>query len=117
MNIRNFLEAEGRDNENCHDGIGTIKEVNLFTSKDFATNLRFINYEVMPPGTSIGVHCHGDDEEAYVILEGSGLMTVDGEKKQVKKGDIIINKPFGSHGLLNNANENLRVLVFEVRKE
>ena len=117
MNIRNYLTTEARNNEGCHGGIGCIKEVNLFKNVDFATNLRIINYEVMPPETSIGIHRHGDDEEVYAILEGTGLMTVDGEERQVSSGDIIINKPFGSHGLLNNSNEDLRVLVFEVLRK
>ena len=41
-------------------------------------------------------------------------MEVEGEIKQVQQGDVIINKPFGSHGLTNNYDEDLKILVFEV---
>lgn len=116
MNIRNYLTTEPRNNNGCHGGIGTIEEVNLYKRGEFETNLKFINYEVMPPGTSIGIHKHGNDEEVYVILEGSGLMVVDGEERQVNAGDVIVNKPFGSHGLINNTKEDLKVFVFEVGK-
>lgn len=116
MNIRNYITTEPRDNKSCHGGIGTIKEVNLYKRGEFETNLKFINYEVMPVGTSIGVHKHGDDEEVYVILEGRGLMIVDGEERQVSAGDVIVNRPFGAHGLTNNGDEDLKVLVFEVGK-
>lgn len=70
----------------------------------------------MPAGTSIGDHKHGDDEELYIVLEGSGVMLVDGEIKEVHAGDIIVNKPFGSHALNNNSNADLKILVMEVYK-
>jgi uncharacterized cupin superfamily protein len=114
MDIRNFLNASLKDEPKCHDGEGVLKHISLFGSGDFSSKLRFINYTILPPGTSIGVHRHGNDEELYVILEGQGLMEVDGEKKEVKAGDIILNKPYGEHGLTNNSFADLKVLVFEV---
>ena len=70
----------------------------------------------MPKGTTIGLHKHGNDEELYIILEGTGVMHVDGEDKAVTAGDIIVNKPFGVHGLENNSEEDLKILVLEVYK-
>lgn len=116
MIIRNFLKSEFEPLENCHDGIGTLKNVTVFNKEDFKTNISFINYTVLPPETSAGIHQHKDDEEVYIILEGSGIMTVDGESRSVTKGDVIINRPFGSHGLLNNSKEEMKILVFEVKK-
>lgn len=116
MNIRNFYTGKLEDLEKCHDGAGILKHISLFGNTDFHTNIRFINYTVLPSGTSIGEHTHGDDEELYIILEGSGLMTVDGETKEVRAGDIVVNKPFGTHGLINDSDLDLKILVLEVYK-
>jgi len=116
MQIKNFLKLPMEDNVNCHDGIGTVKEVSFFKDKDFETNIRFMNYLTLPPGTSIGIHEHKNDEELYIILEGHGMMTVDGEDRTVESGDVIVNKPFGSHGLVNDSNQEMRILVLEVYK-
>ena len=113
--IKNFYQMEPAMIENCHDGKGTIKCVEVF--KQFATQMQFFHYTVLPPGTTIGSHKHGADEEFYVILEGVGEMEVDGTKQPVSAGDVIINKPFGTHGLCNTSDtEDLRILVFEVKQ-
>lgn len=114
MIVRNFLEAILQEESNMHDGKGTTNHAQLFFNQDFKSNLRFINYTILTPGSSIGVHKHGNDEELYIVLEGNGIMTVDGEEKEVKAGDIILNKPFGEHGLRNNSEHDLKILVFEV---
>jgi quercetin dioxygenase-like cupin family protein len=114
MEVRNFLKAELEALDNCHKGVGTLRHTSLFKGSDFNTNIRFMNYTILPPGTSIGEHKHGDNEELYIILEGQGIMTVDGETRAVSAGDVIVNKPFGTHGLSNNSDEDLKILVMEV---
>jgi quercetin dioxygenase-like cupin family protein len=116
MKIKNFLNAELKDLEHCHDGTGVLKYVDLFENEAFATNIRFFHHTVLPAGTSIGEHTHGNDEELYIILEGKGIMTVDGEVREVHAGDVIVNKPFGTHGLQNDSGEELKILVIEVCK-
>jgi len=60
---------------------------------------------------SIGVHRHRGDEEYYYVISGRGLMTLDGEQFEVEAGDITAVYPGGTHGLENNADEDLRILV------
>jgi quercetin dioxygenase-like cupin family protein len=114
MKVRNFLNANLKDEPNCHQGEGVLKHISLFEDEDFESKLRFINYTILPPGTSIGVHGHRNDEETYIVLEGNGTMMVDGELKEVIPGDVIVNKPYGTHGLANNSEAELKILVFEV---
>lgn len=116
MVIRNFLDIELKDLANCHDGEGVLKHSNIFSSKDFTSNLWFINYTVLPPGTTIGLHTHVDNEELYVFLEGSGTMTIEGEAVKVKAGDIHLNPPFGTHSLVNDSQADIRLIVLGVRK-
>ncbi|MNJ43343.1 Cupin domain protein [compost metagenome] len=112
MMIRNFLEADYKV-ASSHAGQGEVHSVKLYHESDFESSLRFLNYTVMPPGTSIGYHEHGDNEELYIILKGSGKMTVNGEVCTVKAGDAILNKRNWSHGLENTGTEPLRILVYE----
>jgi mannose-6-phosphate isomerase-like protein (cupin superfamily) len=111
--IRNFLESTLEDLPNCHDGIGVLKHIQLFTEQDFKSALRFLNYTVLPPGTSIGLHTHGNDEEIYIVIEGSGQMTLDGTIHPVCAGSVILNRPYGEHGLENTGNCDMKLLVFE----
>jgi uncharacterized cupin superfamily protein len=100
---------------NCHDGIGEIGWIGVLDGKDLAgKHLRFLHDDVLPPGTSIGVHRHKDDEEYYYILTGSGVMTLDGVRHEVGPGDITGVFPGGEHGLENTGDTDLRVLVISV---
>jgi len=112
MPIKNIYDIKPVE-DNCHGGEGKIKIVNLFDN-DLAAPLRFIHYTILPPGTSIGLHKHENDQELYVILEGRGVTELDGERTAVKKGDVLLNSPFGSHALYNTSeNEELKILVME----
>jgi mannose-6-phosphate isomerase-like protein (cupin superfamily) len=113
MLIRNFFAVDG-EYHSIHDGEGKGKDIRVFDKQDFETNLNFVIYVELDPAASIGYHKHGENEEVYVILEGSGSMTVNGEERLVKPGDVIINKMGWSHGLVNTSNVPLRILVFEV---
>ncbi len=98
----------------AHDGVGQIDFVRVFDSDAFRGPWNFVDYAVIPPGASIGRHTHGDDEEIYLVLEGSGEMFVDGKTFRVGAGDVIRNRPGGTHGLRNDTDRPLRIFVVEV---
>jgi mannose-6-phosphate isomerase-like protein (cupin superfamily) len=110
--VRNYLHAEYMM-EKSHKGNGLVKSVRLYDSSDFDTALKFFYYTEIPPQASIGYHTHGQDEEIYVIIEGRGRMSVNGEMREVGRGDVLLNKPGWSHGLENHTDAPLRILVFE----
>ena len=112
MPIKNFYETE-HIYAPSHGGEGLVRMSRIYGGDELASPLRFIHYTVLPPGASIGLHKHKDDEEVYVILEGTGVMEIDGTRTSVKPGDTVLNKPYGSHALYNESEKDLRVLVFE----
>jgi len=63
----------------------------------------------MEPGGAQHVHNH-EPEQMYYILEGSGVMTVDDECRQVQAGDCIYFPSFAKHGLENTGGNVLRYL-------
>ena len=113
MKIVNFLERPSAM-ESVHGGEGLCKNSCVMESHEFETPLRFIYYTELPPNASFGVHKHGNDNEVYVVLEGNGTFTMNDETVPVKTGDLLVNKPFASHGLQNGGEGIMRVLVFEV---
>ena len=116
MPIKNFLEIQPVEAV-CHNGEGKIKIVKIY-DKELSAPLKFVHYTVLPPRTSIGSHTHKNDQELYIVLEGEGIMEVDGGKNPVKKGDTILNKPFGTHALHNTSDsDELKILVMEVANE
>ena len=109
----NVLEAPKRW-VTAHDGTGKISFVRPFSSEHFDTDLSFVDYVELPPGTSIGEHTHGENEEIYFIVEGRGTMRTNDEVYGVRAGDLIVNRRGWSHGLENDTPDPLRVLVWEI---
>jgi mannose-6-phosphate isomerase-like protein (cupin superfamily) len=101
----------------AHEGVGRIHVAQLLGPDDFETGMMFVEHVEVPAGTSIGVHEHGDDEEFYFILSGSGRMVVDGQTYRVSAGDLVFNRRGGSHGLLNDSQEPITLLVWQVALE
>jgi mannose-6-phosphate isomerase-like protein (cupin superfamily) len=73
-----------------------------------AENLAITLVEMEPGGVQ-HVHSHAP-EQMYYILEGSGMMTVGNERRQVKVGDCVYYPPFAEHGLENTGGTVLRYL-------
>jgi mannose-6-phosphate isomerase-like protein (cupin superfamily) len=63
----------------------------------------------MEPGGFQHLHSH-EPEQMYYILEGEGLMTVNGEEKPVQAGDCVFFPSFAEHGLKNTGEGVLRYL-------
>lgn len=75
----------------------------------------FVDLSVVPAGGRIGLHTHGpDDEEIYVIVDGEGFMTVDDRRVPVASGDVVVNRPSGSHSLENTGSTPLRLVIIDV---
>lgn len=112
MKIHNFLEKQLQE-ETIHGGDGKCRHTVVFTNEEMEAPVRFINYTILPPAASFGLHKHGNDNEFYVILSGEGVYVEDGKEAAVKKGDIIMNAPYGDHGIRNTGDVDMEVLVFE----
>ena len=64
--------------------------------------IKEIGFMTLKHGEFIGVHSHKDNEDAYLILSGTGLFTDgDGNTHIVRPGDMTIARPGQSHGLAN----------------
>ena len=62
------------------------------------------------PGRSTEEHFHPKAEEIYYILEGKGLMSIDGEEREIGHGDGIVILPGSRHKVWNTGQSDLVIL-------
>ena len=62
------------------------------------------------PGSATRRHYHRAAEEIYYLVEGSGVMELDGETRAVAAGDAILIPPGAWHQITADADGPLRLL-------
>ena len=85
---------------NAHDGMGEIRFRRVWDRDRFVTGWGFVDHALVGPGTSVGYHRHDTVQECYLILDGNGIMKVDGHVFDVGPGACVPNRLGGSHGLV-----------------
>ena len=65
----------------------------------------------IPPGVQVKPHYHIVLEEHYFILEGSGIMELCEESREVSPGDAIVILPKQRHTITNNTDNPLKMYV------
>jgi mannose-6-phosphate isomerase-like protein (cupin superfamily) len=95
----------------CHGGDGTVDCIAVLSPNDQARKtLKFFHDDVLPPGSSVGLHSH-EDEEYYYVLEGTGEMMLDDRLHTVSAGDMVAVYPGGAHSLRNTGGSPMRIIV------
>jgi mannose-6-phosphate isomerase-like protein (cupin superfamily) len=113
--VLRFADHDLRE-ENAHGGQGA-----LLTARAIARApgelVTFVDLTLLPPGTSVGRHTHGpDDEELYVVVDGEGVVELDGMELAVGPGDVVVNPPGGTHALRATGDRPLRMVVVDVAR-
>lgn len=67
--------------------------------------------ELLPPGATVAPHHHEVLEEIYYVLEGTGVMTVGDETREVGAGDAVYIPRHHRHTLTNTGAEMMRILL------
>lgn len=99
---------------NSHEGKGNILFRRLWNPEAFGTNWYVVSHAILPPGSSIGYHQHNTREEVYYIISGMGRLTANGTTIEVRSGDATPCRIHGSHGIYNNSDSDLEILIFSV---
>ncbi|MDA3043205.1 cupin domain-containing protein [Campylobacter sp. VBCF_06 NA8] len=74
-----------------------------------------ISLNTLPAGISVPfVHAHVQNEEVYIVLEGSGKLFIDGEEIAIAKGDIFKIDPSGER-CISAGDETIRFLCIQVK--
>jgi mannose-6-phosphate isomerase-like protein (cupin superfamily) len=97
-----------------HGGEGPIRFRRLFSSEDWPGPIDFVDYTVVPSGSSIGVHGHEGNDEIYLVVTGEATVTLDSREHPVTSGDVIVTPSGSSHGLRNDGSKPLIMFVVQV---
>lgn len=73
-----------------------------------------VEWAWLPPGGVSGEHRHTRTEEVYFILSGRGEMWINGHRREVKPGHLVLTSLGVQHGLRNVSEEGLGWLVIEL---
>lgn len=103
--FRPSSEAEGGD---------SVPFARIFGPEAFDSGFRWLDLCIVKPGAEINVHAHHIDDEVYAILKGNGTKIVNDEETSVGPGDVILLRCGGTHGLRNDSDEEVHVLVFDL---
>jgi quercetin dioxygenase-like cupin family protein len=71
----------------------TIRELMHATNQSLAE-------ATLAPGQATQRHYHAASEELYSVLEGGGLIEIDGDERRVGRGDTILIPPGARHRIV-----------------
>lgn len=66
-----------------------------------------VTWVTLPAGASQTLRSQEESEQAYVVVRGSGSMSVAGDTQQVAEGDMILVPPATEHSLSNDGDAEL----------
>lgn len=91
-------------------GDGTYLSKEIFSQAEVDKTTLF-SLITLPPQTSIGIHPHESEGEAYVILKGEAEITEDGENYLLHAGDAEYCTGGHTHGIANRTQEDVQFLA------
>jgi mannose-6-phosphate isomerase-like protein (cupin superfamily) len=106
--IRNIAEVPWREFPNHFGGALSKPLVMPETSGSQHIDYRISMYQ---PMAHVALHSHKVQEQVYHVLEGEGLMEIDGKPHVVRKHDVIFLPPGISHSIANSGLVDLLFLV------
>ena len=62
------------------------------------------------------VHSHKENEEIYIITDGHGILNIDGEKLEIKKGDVIKITPNGKRQFMASKEDEMSYVCIQVKE-
>jgi len=72
-----------------------------------------VTWLVLPTGAEQQLRSHEEAEQAYVVVRGSGTMSVAGDTQAVAEGDLILVPPATEHSIRNDGGEEFAVLSIQ----
>ncbi len=66
-----------------------------------------VTWVTVPGGVEQTLHSSSEAEQAYVVVRGSGTMSVAGDTQQVAEGDLILVPPATEHSIGNDGTDEL----------
>jgi mannose-6-phosphate isomerase-like protein (cupin superfamily) len=84
-----------------------MQKVSLFGSDHY-----FCDLYCLRPGQQQRVHRHQESDKIYYVIEGTGRFHIAGEERSLSAGEMVVAKPLEDHGVQNEQDVDLVLLVF-----
>jgi mannose-6-phosphate isomerase-like protein (cupin superfamily) len=98
------------DSKNIED-IASFSEEKMKKNSFFDSEKLFYDAYCLLPGQSQKVHSHEGSDKVYFVVRGEGLFTVGEEEKVLGEGNAVIAKAGEPHGVRNETDGELVLLV------
>jgi mannose-6-phosphate isomerase-like protein (cupin superfamily) len=72
-----------------------------------------VTWLVLPAGAEQQLRSHEEAEQAYVVVRGTGSMTVSGDTQAVAEGDLILVPPATEHSVRNDGAEDFAFISIQ----
>ncbi len=72
-----------------------------------------VTWLVLPAGADQAMRSHEEGEQAYVVVRGTGTMSVAGDTQAVSEGDLILVPPATEHSVRNDGSEDFACLSIQ----
>jgi mannose-6-phosphate isomerase-like protein (cupin superfamily) len=113
--IKKKIEQEVESRENMRGGTGVVTIRHYLKPEEIKARTRLCAELILPPGASIGLHDHVDEDEIYIIQKGRGLMTDGGREFPAAAGDVILTGQGASHSIKNTGAGDLVVTAVIIK--
>lgn len=94
---------------NMRGGDGEVTVTNAFEKGEYKGKSRLVGTLTLEKGCSIGEHVHENEEEVFIILQGTATYNDNGKTVKLQKGDACLCLGSQKHSLRNDCDETLVV--------
>ena len=98
-------------------GKGQVQYRRAFEPSVFSTAWSYVDHLVLPPGTSVGPDRQTDMSEMYYVIAGTGTVTVDAERAEIRSGDAVAIDLRQSKSFSNDSAAPLELMIVGVARD
>jgi mannose-6-phosphate isomerase-like protein (cupin superfamily) len=103
--------------EKMRGGNGRVLWRRMLEPSVFLSPWTYVDHMVIPPGATLGAMADRSMSEAYIVMNGAGTVTVDGETAPIKAGDAVPVDLGQRHSFTQTGTEPLEMMVLGIAKD